>query len=132
MKFWNELDGSKFFSMVFSGNVVIDRVKLFSLSVDNNQSTLSLLFDIKELPDTVPEKWKEISYNACRIGITGSEVEGLIVKQLPTSEYLKLTIEKAGSCFLVSAKSERSMIEFTASFIALRDPTVYLTKTPFV
>lgn len=132
MKFWNELEGSKFFSMVFSGDVVIDQVKLFSLFVDNNQSTITLLFDIKELPDTPPGKWKAISYNACRVGITGSEVENLIVRRLPTTESLKLTIEKVGSCFVVSAKSECSIVEFTASFIALRDPTVYLTQTPFV
>ncbi|MGY3644352.1 Imm50 family immunity protein [Pseudomonas sp. PK-RTE-24] len=60
--------------MVFSRNIPIGEIKLFTLNIDNNLSTLTLAFDIREIPDTPPKKWESIEYNACRIGITCSEV----------------------------------------------------------
>lgn len=131
MKYWNELDGSTFFSLVFSGGIAIDEIRLFSLRVDNNQSTVALSFDIKELPDKPPKKWQMIQYNACRIGISGSEIENLMVKNLPGNNPMKLTIEKNSHRYIVSASSENSVIEFTASFLTLGAPSVYLTQAPF-
>jgi len=131
MKYWNDLDGSTFFCMVFSGQIAINEIKLFSLIVDNNLSTLTLAFDIRELPNSPPQKWQQAQYNACRIGISCSEIDNLVVRSLPVTGPMKLTIEKDGSRFVVSAMSEHSAIKFTTSFLSLRDPSVYLTKTPF-
>ncbi len=55
MKYWNEINGSKFFNMVFSRNIPIGEIKLFTLNIDNNLSTLTLAFDIREIPDTPPK-----------------------------------------------------------------------------
>ncbi|MHC8303871.1 Imm50 family immunity protein [Pseudomonas sp. PB3P13] len=131
MKYWNELDGSAFFCMVFSGRVLIDEIKLFSIVVDNNQSVVTLAFDIRDLPDKPPKKWVLNEYNACRIGISCSEFEGLMIKNLPTDEIFRLSIAKKNSRTVVSATSASSSINFTASFLTLRDPSVYLTRVPF-
>lgn len=130
MQYWNDLDGSTFFSMVFSGRIEIGNIKLFSLNIDTNHSIVTMAFDIKDLPDNPPGKWQSMEYNACRIGISCSEVESVMVKNLSNSEFMKLTIQKHGSRFAVAAVSEHSAIEFTTAFLHLRDPSVYLTNTP--
>ncbi|WP_426235447.1 Imm50 family immunity protein [Pseudomonas sp. TWP3-2] len=130
MQYWNDLDGSTFFSMVFSGRIEIGNIKLFSLNIDTNHSIVTMAFDIKDLPDNPPRKWQSMEYNACRIGISCSEVESVMVRNLPNSELMKLTIQKHGSHFAIAAVSEHSAIEFTTAFLHLRDPSVYLTNTP--
>ncbi|RIJ09531.1 hypothetical protein DXT77_16435 [Pseudomonas sp. 91RF] len=131
MQYWNDLEGSTFFSMVFSNRIEIGEIKLFSIDIDINQSLVTMAFDIREVPDKPPRKWQSAQYNACRIGITCSEVENITIKNLPTTKPLKLTILENGLRFKVTAISENSAIEFTTSFLSLRDPTVYLTQTPF-
>ncbi|WP_423815303.1 Imm50 family immunity protein [Pseudomonas koreensis] len=64
MNYWNEIHGSKLLNMIFSRNVPIGEIKLFTLSTDNNLSTMTLAFDISEIPDTPPRKWVFIEYNA--------------------------------------------------------------------
>ncbi|MEJ5061933.1 MULTISPECIES: Imm50 family immunity protein [unclassified Pseudomonas] len=124
MKYWNDFEGSVFFNMVFSRLVEIDEVKLFSLSVDNNASVLTLAFNIKELPDRPPLKWKE--FNSCRIGVSCSEVSDLSVKNIPTTSLLKVKIEPHGSRFRISVGAADSIIEFTAAYLRLHDPSVYV------
>ncbi|WP_085748516.1 Imm50 family immunity protein [Pseudomonas sp. R45(2017)] len=131
MQYWNDLEGSTFFSMVFSNRIEIGEIKLFSIDIDSNQSLVTMAFDIREVPDKPPRKWQSAQYNACRIGITCSEVESITIKNLPTNTPLKLTILGNDLRFKVTAISENSAIEFTTSFLRLRDPTVYLTETPF-
>ncbi|MEI4520079.1 MULTISPECIES: Imm50 family immunity protein [unclassified Pseudomonas] len=131
MKNWNEIEGSKLFNMVFSRHIPISEIKLFALNIDNNLSTLTLAFDIRETPDTPPKKWDLIGYNACRIGITCSEVRGLTTSNIPTQETLNLSIQLIGDRYSVSATSMSSELKFTTSSLRLREPSVYLTETPF-
>ncbi|WP_419183309.1 Imm50 family immunity protein [Pseudomonas moraviensis] len=116
--------------MVFSRNVPIGEIKLFTLNIDNNLSTLTLAFDIREIPDTPPKKWESIGYNACRIGITCSEVTSLTTSNLPTREIFQLSIKNFESGHLVCIASETSEIKFITSSLRLREPSVYLTESP--
>ncbi|MHB2247076.1 Imm50 family immunity protein [Pseudomonas fitomaticsae] len=131
MKHWNDIAESTFFNMIFSSPIAIGEIKLFILNIDNNYSTVTLGFDIPEIPDTPPKKWETMGFNACRIGITCSEIEDLALHNLPTNKNLRLTIKNTGSRFRVSAISDDSSIHFTTAFISLREPTVYLSSIPF-
>jgi hypothetical protein len=131
MKYWNEIEGSKFFNMVFSRNIPIGEVKLFALNMDNNLSTLTLAFDIRETPDTPPKKWETIGYNACRIGLTCSEIRDLTTSNIPTQKNLNLSIQSIGDKYIISAISSTSNVTFTTSSLRLREPSVYLTDLPF-
>jgi hypothetical protein len=131
MKYWNEIEGSKFFNMVFSRNISIGEVKLFSLNMDNNLSTLTLAFDIRETPDTPPKKWETIGYNACRIGLTCGEIRDLTTSNIPTQKNLHLSIQSIGDRYMISAVSSTSNITFTTSSLRLREPSVYLTDLRF-
>jgi len=131
MKYWNEIHDSKFFNMVFSRNIPIGEVKLFTLNIDNNLSTLTLAFDIREIPDTPPKNWESIKYNSCRIGVTCNEITSLTVSNLPTREIFQLSIQTIESRHLVCVASETSEIKFITSSLRLREPSVYLTESLF-
>ena len=131
MKYWNEINGSKFFNMVFSRNIPIGEIKLFTLNIDNNLSTLTLAFDIREIPDTPPKTWESIEYNACRIGMTCSEVTSLTTSNLPTREKFQLSIQTIESRHLVCVASENFEIKFITSSLRLREPSIYLTESLF-
>ena len=131
MKYWNEVEGSKLFNMVFSRNIPIGEIKLFALNIDNNLCTLTLAFDIREIPDTPPKKWDFIGYNACRIGITCNKVKGLTTSNIPTQKILNLSIQLIGNEYSVSATSDTSEVKFTTSSLRLREPSVYLTESSF-
>lgn len=131
MKYWNEIEGSKFFNMVFSRNISIGEIKLFALNMDNNLSTLTLAFDIRETPDTPPKKWETIGYNACRIGLTCGEIRDLTTANIPTEKNLHLSIRSIGDRYMISAVSSTSNITFTTSSLRLREPSVYLTDLRF-
>lgn len=131
MKYWNEIEGSKLFNMVFSRNIPVGEIKLFALNMDNNLSTLTLAFDIREMPDTPPKKWESIGYNACRIGITCGEIRELTTSNIPTHKNLSLFIQPIGDRYLISAVSSTSKVTFTTSSVRLREPSVYLTELPF-
>lgn len=126
MKYWNDLDGSVFFNMVFSQPVEIGEIVLFSMRIDNNRPSVTLGFDISALPDRPPKKWQTAKYNTCRIGISCSDISELIVKNIPTRDVLKMTIEKQNNTFYIRATSESSSIEFKSVFPRLCDPSVYL------
>lgn len=131
MKYWNEIEGSKLFNMVFSQNIPIGEIKLFALNIDNNLSTLTLAFDIREIPDTPPKKWDLIGYNACRIGITCNNVKDLTTSNIPTQQTLNLSIQLIGNEYSVSATSDTSEVKFITSSLRLREPSVYLTESSF-
>lgn len=131
MKYWNEIEGSKLFNMVFSQNIPIGEIKLFALNIDNNLSTLTLAFDIREIPDTPPKKWDLIGYNACRIGITCNNVKDLTISNIPTQQTLNLSIQLIGNEYSVSATSDTSEVKFITSSLRLREPSVYLTESSF-
>ena len=128
---WNELDGSNFFNMVFTYNVKIEEIKLFSLIIDHRNPQITMDFDIKELPDRPPIKWTNMGFNTCRIGITCSEVNDLLLKNLPHNLNIKIKIEKIGARFKISGIADDFHIEFTAAFLRLRDPSVYLNDEQF-
>ena len=128
---WNELDGSTFFNMVFTYNVKIEEIKLFSLIIDHRSPQITMAFDIKELPDRPPIKWTNMGFNTCRIGITCSEVDDLLLKNLPYNLNIKFKIEKTGTRFKILGVTDDSHIEFTAAFLILRDPSVYLNDEQF-
>ncbi|WP_224795163.1 Imm50 family immunity protein [Pseudomonas sp. Tul1A2] len=117
--------------MVFSRNISIGEIKLFALNMDNNLSTLTLAFDIRETPDTPPKKWETIGYNACRIGLTCGEIRDLTTSNIPTQKNLHLSIQSIGDRYMISAVSSTSNITFTTSSLRLREPSVYLTDLRF-
>ena len=131
MKYWNEIEGGKLFNIVFSRNIPVGEIKLFALNMDNNLSTLTLAFDIREMPDTPPKKWESIGYNACRIGITCCEIRELTTSNIPTQKNLNLSIQSIGDRYMISAASSTSNVTFTTSSLRLREPSVYLTDLPF-
>jgi len=131
MNNWNELDGSTFFNMVFTNNIKIDEVKLFKLIIDTRNDEITMAFNIKELPDRPPIKWSNMEFNACRIGIICSDIDDLLIKKLPKNVNVKMKIEQIGSRYKISGVTNDFRIEFTASFVRLGDPSVYLTNEQF-
>jgi hypothetical protein len=59
MKFWNDIDGSIFLNQIFKSPVPIGFIELSTVNIDNNRPTIILEFDIEELPDAPPAKWKK-------------------------------------------------------------------------
>lgn len=131
MRYWNDFEGGTFFNMVFSGLIEVGEIKLISLIVDNSWSTVTMAFNIKELPDKPPLKWRSIEYNACRIGIRCSEVSEVHVKNLPTNSPMNMSIERRDSRFRVVVVADNSSIEFTAAYLRLGEPSVYFTEDVF-
>ena len=128
MKHWNELEQSIFFNKVFSNLINIGTINLFSLQIENDRPSLGIGFDIPQFPDKLPEKWKSKGYNMCRIGLECSEISDLLIKNIPTSEILKVEIEESQEYFQFSATSETSLIQFKARHILLNGPNVYLCE----
>ncbi|MEB0207475.1 Imm50 family immunity protein [Pseudomonas sp. CCC3.1] len=129
MKYWNDLDGSVFFNKVFSAPVAIGVVQLFAITIDNNTPNVILEFDITELPDMPPEKWKKNGFNTCRIGINISNIKNLHIKNVPTKENLVAIISKPSNTYIVQLSNKDSLIEFTAQHILLCGPSVYINST---
>ncbi|MFJ2685672.1 Imm50 family immunity protein [Pseudomonas sp. NPDC087342] len=115
--------------MVFSKPISIKSIKLFTLKIDNNQPSLTMGFDIQDIPDKPPKKWANSTFNACRIGLDCSELSDLIIKNIPTREILNITITRHDDVFKICARSENSLIEFSTKFPRLCGPSVYLTET---
>lgn len=128
MKYWNELDGSIFFNKVFSAPVAIGLVRLFAITIDNNTHNVTLEFDIPELPNMSPEKWKKNGFNTCRIGISISNIKGLYIKNIPTKENLITTISKLENGYTVQLSNKKSLIKFIAQHIMLCGPSVYINS----
>ena len=128
MKHWNELEQSIFFNKIFSNLIDIGTINLFSLQIENDRPSLGIGFDIPQFPDKLPEKWKNKGYNMCRIGLECSEISELLIKNIPTSEILKVEIEESQGHFQFSATSESSLIQFKARHISLNGPNVYLCE----
>lgn len=126
MKYWNELDGSIFFSKIFSRPIKIGKIALFSLRIENDQPSIGMGFDIPEFPDNLPEKWKNKGYNMCRLGITCNDIKNLKVFNIPAHEVFTVKINKEADYFTFEATSDRASIEFNAKFISLSGPNVYI------
>lgn len=126
MKYWNSLDGSIFFNKVFSTPIAIGAVELFSIVINNNTPDTTLEFDIPEIPDTPPEKWKKNGFNTCRIGINISNIQNLTIKNIPTQEKLHTSITKEDNLYTVKLYNQDSLIQFSADHILLCGPSVYM------
>ncbi len=126
MKHWNELDGSIFFNKIFSTPIIIGKVALFSLRIENDQPCIGMGFDIPEFPDNLPEKWRNKGYNTCRIGITCHEISKLQIRNIPVHEEFFVKIKKHSDHFTFEAMSNSASIEFIARFISLSGPSVYI------
>lgn len=126
MKYWNELDESIFFGKLFSHPIEIGRISLFSLQIENDQSSLGLGFDIPEFPDNLPGKWQNKGFNTCRLGLTCSNVSDLKITNIPTKEIFSVTIAKENGLFIFQTASKKPLIEFKAQFISLCGPSVYI------
>ncbi|HEX4550944.1 Imm50 family immunity protein [Pseudomonas sp.] len=128
MNSWNELDGSSFFNRVFTTPIPIGEVTLFSLNIDNNRPVIILEFDIAEYPEVPPTKWEKSGFNTCRIGLNCSNIEGLLIKKIPTQNKLTITISNEDGKYRIRAKNEDSIIEFTTKHILLCGPSAYLNS----
>ena len=128
MKYWNELDGSILFNKVFSTQVPIGIVRLFAITIDNNSPDVTLEFDIHELPDMPPEKWKKNGFNTCRIGISTSNIKDLHIENIPTEENLITVISKLENRYIVQLSNKDSLIKFTAQHIMICGPSVYINS----
>lgn len=133
MKFWNDIDGGIFFNQVFRTPVAIGLIELFTVNIDNNRPTIILEFDIKELPDAPPAKWKRAEFNTCRIGLNCSEISSLTITNIPTKEKLSIRITQSDNLFTIHASNNNSTIEFTTKSLLLCGPSVYMNdkKTEF-
>ncbi|MET0847462.1 MAG: Imm50 family immunity protein [Pseudomonas sp.] len=129
MKFWNDLDGSTFFNQVFTTPIAINMIELFTISIDNNRPTIIIEFDICELPDAPPTKWKKSEFNTCRIGLNCGGISDLKINNIPTKEKLNITITKKENLFIVHASNKDSLIEFTTKFPLLCGPSVYMNDS---
>ncbi|MFW6751233.1 Imm50 family immunity protein [Pseudomonas glycinae] len=126
MNSWNELDGSTFFNKVFTSPIPIGEIELFSINIDNSRPIIIMEFDIPDYPDAPPAKWKQSGFNTCRIGLNCSNIEDLLIKNIPTHEKMTIKITSNEQKFRVSAYSENSLIEFTTKHPLLCGPSAYL------
>lgn len=126
MKYWNEMENNIFFNKIFSTQLAIDFVSLYSLAIDNDRPSITLEFDIPELPDNAPEKWKKAGFNTCRIGIQCGNIYNLMIKNIPTSKTLEVKILKTGDGFTATLSNEKSLITFDSKYISLCGPSVYM------
>jgi hypothetical protein len=126
MKFWNDIDGSIFFNQVFKTPIAIGLIELFTINIDHNRPTIILEFDIEELPDAPPSKWKRAEFNTCRIGLNCSEISNLTIKNIPTKEKLSIRITQGENLFMIHASNNSSIIEFTTKHPLLCGPSVYM------
>lgn len=129
MNNWNELDGSIFFNKVFTTDILIGKISLFSVNIDNNRPVIILEFDIPNYPDSPPTKWKQSGFNTCRIGINCSNIEGLLIKNIPTSKILSIEITKNGEKYKIRASNEDSLIEFATKRPLLCGPSAYTNSS---
>lgn len=128
MKFWNELEGSTFFNKVFSKSIPIESIELFSITIDNDRPSITIEFDIPELPDKPPDKWKKSGFNTCRIGIHCGNIFNLEIKNIPTQEKLSITIENSQGTYFTTISNSNSLISFTTRYISLCGPSVYMNS----
>lgn len=126
MKYWNELDGSIFFSKLFSSPVEIGKIALFSITIENDQPSIGMGFDIPEFPDDLPEKWRNKGYNTCRLGLTFNDIHNLKILNIPAYEVFTARIKKNSGHYKFEAISDSASITFDANFILLKGPTVYI------
>ncbi|PNA05656.1 MULTISPECIES: Imm50 family immunity protein [Pseudomonas] len=126
MNSWNELDGSNFFNKVFTSPIPIGEIELFSINIDNSRPVIIMEFDIPDYPDAPPAKWKQSGFNTCRIGLNCSNIEDLLIKNIPTHEKMTIKITSNEQKFRVIASSENSLIEFTTKHPLLCGPSAYL------
>lgn len=129
MKFWNDFDRSIFFNKVFTSPIAIGEITLFSIEIDNNRSHIHVAFDISELPDAPPKKWIKEGFNTCRIGLSCGGLSDVLIKNIPTSETMKISVQKHDGYFLVHAESPNSSFEFKTRHLSLSGPSVY-TNAP--
>lgn len=128
MKFWNEIDGGTFFNQVFSKQIEIGNIELFAIKIDNSRPAIIVEFDIDELPDSPPEKWKKNKFNTCRIGLNCGSISNLSIKNIPTSEKLKMEVLLSGGTFIIRASNESSFVEFETKSPLLCGPSVYFKQ----
>lgn len=125
MKFWNDFDGSIFFNKVFTTPIPIGEITLFSVDINNDHSHIHIAFDIPEIPDNPPIKWVTAGFNTCRLGLSCGGLSDVLIKNIPNTQKMKLTIEKHESYFLVRAQSSKSLIELKTKYPSLCGPSVY-------
>lgn len=128
MNFWNDLDGSSFFNRIFTSQIPIGEVTLFSLNIDNCRPLIILEFDIKEYPEAPPVKWKQSGFNTCRIGLNCSNIEELLINNIPTKKNLNISISNEGNSYRIRAVNDESTIEFTTKHPLLCGPSAYLNS----
>lgn len=128
MKFWNDFDGSTFFNQIFTTPISIGTIELFNITIDNSRPTIILEFDIEQLPDSPPAKWKKTHFNTCRIGLNCGDISNLLIKNIPTKGKLNISITKNENLFTINASNQNSLIEFTTKFPLLCGPSVYLNS----
>lgn len=126
MEFWNDIDGSTFFNQIFTTPIAIGTIELFALNIDNSRPMIIMEFDIEELPDAPPTKWKKTHFNTCRIGLNCGDIKNALIKNIPTTEKLNITITKKENIFTIQASNKNSMIELTTKSPLLCGPSVYL------
>lgn len=126
MKFWNDFDRNILFNKVFSQRIPIGEIVLFSVQLDNDNAHITLAFDIPELPDRPPEKWTTEGFNTCRIGLSCGGLSDVIIRNVPTSATLRMTVQKHEDFFLLRAESASSLIEFKTMYPSLCGPSVYI------
>lgn len=129
MRFWNQIDDTVFFNMVFSYPAPIDEVELFSISIDNDRPQVVVLFDIPYLPDRPPKKWE--NYNRCRSGLVCLGVDSLLMKNIPIIDRFSVSVSRAEEVYHISFSNSSSALEFRAKFISLSGPSVYLNEAPY-
>lgn len=126
MEYWNELDRNIFFEKLFSKPVAIGKIALFSLQIENDKPSLGLGFDIPDFPDRLPLKWVGKGYNTCRMGIDCHGIRDLKIQNLPIREVFCVNITCDNDQFHFQASNEIASIEFSAKYISLCDPNVYI------
>ncbi|MGY2373479.1 Imm50 family immunity protein [Pseudomonas sp. SDO524_S393] len=126
MKYWNDLDETIFFNKLFSTPIEIGKIYIHSLEIKNDQSSLSIGFDIPDFPDFLPEKWENKGYNTCRIGLTCHEINSLQIINLPRREVFTAKIMQENGHYLFSATSKNASIEFKVKWLSMDGPSVYI------
>ena len=126
MRHWNDIEGTVFFNKLFTHYIEIGEIYIHSLTVEYDQPSISIGFDIPEFPDRLPPKWEGKGYNTCRIGLTCNEISNLQIANLPRREIFFAEIKHEDEHFIFNAKSKNASIEFRAKWLSMDGPSVYV------
>ena len=128
-EFWNEVEDTFLLNQIFSDNIKIGYIDLFSVDVIRDGPTVRLHFDLADsLPDRPLPHWGKpnIDYNRCRMGADCFGVSKFSMQGISTHMRMRLAISQNDKVYKLSLSSKYANIEIQCLNLTLISPSVYM------